>query len=781
MTFLGPDFVVNSTTTGADNATETVLSDDRILVVWSADDDIRGRILDTDGTPIGSDFLVNTTTDGGQAYPTVTALPDGSAFVAWQSYIPDTGEYDVRGQIVHADGSLAGQDFIVNADTDGAQFSPAATTLADGHVLVTFNSYPVIVDPDPFAYPVDVEGRILNTDGTGASADFPVNSTTYGNQAGASPIALPDGRAFVTFASYNPDGGLYDVYGRFLNPDGSASAPDYVIEANQPNAGATLLADGRILLTWANFGDTQAQIFNSDGSPNGSVFTVNSTVQDGDMLASAVALPDGRAFVTWISYKIGSGYDLYGRVIDADGTMSAPDFIVNSETGLTEFNPHMTVMDDGRVLVTWTSSDAKTGNSEGIHGRLLSFDNAIDGTAGSDHLTGTSGHDVIHGDGGNDVVVAGAGDDALYGGDGNDALTAGSGNDFLHGGAGNDQMWGNDGNDIFDGGAGADMFAGGAGIDTVRYDGSTVGVQIDLAHDMASGGDASGDAFNSIETIVGSRFDDTITGDAAANNLFGGAGKDVLHGLGGNDVLSGGDGHDFLTGGNDHDVLHGGAGNDQLWGNAGNDILDGGAGADMLAGGAGRDTADYSTSPAAVTVNLVVGTGQGGDAEGDTINSMENLTGSAFDDTLIGDAAGNHLVGGAGNDLLDGGANNDTLEGGTGDDTLIGGSGQDVMYGGTGVDRFLFKSVADSPSSAPDTIVDFSPAEGDFIDLSAVDAISNAQGKQGFVYIGSAAFDHIAGELRYADHLLQGDTDGNGVADFAIQLNAAPKVEDLIL
>jgi Ca2+-binding RTX toxin-like protein len=789
MAFLGSDFLINSTTAGEqDFSTQTLLSDGRILVVWASYEgsndggqanaiDVRGRILEADGTPTGSDFLIDTTRDGDQSYPTVTALPDGGAFVAWQSYIPSAGEYDVRGRIIHADGSTAGPDFIANADTFGAQYGPSATTLADGHVLITFNAYDV-VDPDRFSYPVDVEGRILSADGTGASADFLVNTTLYGNQYGASPIALPDGRAFVTWTSYNPDGGIYDVYARFLGADGSPSAPDFVVEADQPGANPTLLADGRILLTWTS-GDVRAQILTIDGAPDGPAFTVNSTVQDGDMLATAAALPDGGAFVVWVSYEIGSGYDLYGRVINADGTMSASDFIVNSATGMTEFYPHVTALDDGRVLVTWTSSDS-TSNSGDIHGRVLSFDNTVDGTPMGDILTGTNGNDVINGYGGNDVVFAGAGNDVLHGGDGNDALTAGAGNDYLHGGAGSDQMWGNAGNDTFDGGPGADQFAGGAGVDTVRYDGSAVGVHIDLTQNLASGGEATGDMFNSIETIVGSRFDDTITGDAASNNLFGGVGNDVLYGLDGADVLSGGDGWDALTGGSGDDVLRGGAGNDQIWGNAGNDILDGGGGGDVLAGGAGLDTADYSTSAAAVSIDLAAGTGQGGDAEGDTLSSIEDLIGSAFNDTLIGNSAGNHLVGGAGDDVLDGAANNDTLEGGAGNDILIGGAGTDLMYGGEGSDTFAFKSIQDSLPAAPDIIVDFSPAEEDRIDLSAIDANSNIGGVQDFVYIGAAEFDHVAGELRYADHLLQGDIDGNGVADFVIQLNLAPRAEDLI-
>jgi Ca2+-binding RTX toxin-like protein len=69
---------------------------------------------------------------------------------------------------------------------------------------------------------------------------------------------------------------------------------------------------------------------------------------------------------------------------------------------------------------------------------------------------------------------------------------------------------------------------------------------------------------------------------------------------------------------------------------------------------------------AGVTVRLWNGTGSGGDAEGDILSGIENLAGSAFDDTLVGDAAGNHLRGGGGADALWGNDGDDTLEGGAG-------------------------------------------------------------------------------------------------------------------
>ena len=55
------------------------------------------------------------------------------------------------------------------------------------------------------------------------------------------------------------------------------------------------------------------------------------------------------------------------------------------------------------------------------------------------------------------------------------------------------------------------------------------------------------------------------------------------------------------------------------------------------------DTASYMDSRDGVTVNLQIGTGAGGDADGDRLRDIENLLGSRFNDMLTGDNGDNRL------------------------------------------------------------------------------------------------------------------------------------------
>jgi Ca2+-binding RTX toxin-like protein len=299
----------------------------------------------------------------------------------------------------------------------------------------------------------------------------------------------------------------------------------------------------------------------------------------------------------------------------------------------------------------------------------------IAGTSADETLAGTSGDDVICGEGGNDTINASGGDDILFGGNGTDLLVGGPGADTMN----------------------AD------GLDQLGYPDSDEGVTVDLGAHTASGGDATGDTWvGGVESLEGSNFADTLIGDGKTNLLLGLGDDDVLAGAGGGDALIGGSGTDVadyrtspaavsvdLT----LDVVDGGdaegdgiisiegaigsAFDDTFLGDSGDNVFEGASGADSIDGGAGVDRAEYELSGTAVNVNLNDGTFSGGDADGDALTGIEDLSGSGLGDTLVGDNGPNVLSGLAGGD---------TLKGKNGDDTLIGAGGTDAFDGGGGTD-----------------------------------------------------------------------------------------------
>ncbi|MBP1856739.1 M10 family metallopeptidase [Rhizobium herbae] len=318
----------------------------------------------------------------------------------------------------------------------------------------------------------------------------------------------------------------------------------------------------------------------------------------------------------------------------------------------------------------------------------------VRGTQLADTITGDALANAIDGNGGNDSLLGGAGNDSIDGGDGNDTIQGGDGDDVIIGGSGVDLMYGNAGNDTFrifagwTGGIGEAVF-GGAGYDSF----DTSGVLLDATINLQDGtftylpGGAGPISLSSIEKAVTGGGTDDLTGSAEANALLAGAGDDKLYGLAGNDTLGGGDG---------------------------NDRMDGGAGADYLSGGTGSDTADYSSSSIGLGVSLYNPAVNTGDAAGDTYNSVENLTGSDFDDGLNGTLSANIIRGGDGNDTLKGYDGIDTLYGDGGNDILIGGEDGDALLGGAGSDTASYKgATAGVTASMANTAINTGDALGD--------------------------------------------------------------------
>lgn len=176
-------------------------------------------------------------------------------------------------------------------------------------------------------------------------------------------------------------------------------------------------------------------------------------------------------------------------------------------------------------------------------------------------------------------------------------------------------------------------------------------------------------------------------------------------------------------------------------------------------------------------------------------------SGGGDDRVRLGDVGqGSTVFAGSGVDVVDlsgvvagggaafGEAGNDVVTGSAGADLIVGGSGRDTMVGGAGNDVFRFDLATDSTAADQDLIRDFSL--GDLIDLSRIDADTSLAGDQAFSFIGSAAFSGRAGELRVQDErapiwLVQGDTDGDGAADFEFLIvvvdNHIPVSGDFVL
>ena len=374
----------------------------------------------------------------------------------------------------------------------------------------------------------------------------------------------------------------------------------------------------------------------------------------------------------------------------------------------------------------------------------------IYGSGGHDFLygdlipTGTTGNDFLYGGSGDDFLRGGNGDDYLDGGDGwdrvsfadaatgvtvdlntqgiaqstgqgsdtlvniehasgsffDDILTGDGGDNWLWGISGNDTISGGGGNDLIEVGAGNHMLYGGSGTDTMRFlvvGGGAGGVTIDL--NLQGTGQDTGQGsmlLTDFENLSGGDGDDTLVGDSGSNWIGGDQGDDIISGGAGDDMLYG-DGRAAVdthgTGGSGPITFYDDVADIDPSLVGGDDVIEGGAGSDYIDGGGGSDTASYANAVGPVVVLLEFGFAEEYNSDGtvvlgnDTLVSIENVIGSAFNDAIFGDDGSNVLDGGGGDDLLRGEGGDDQLFGGDGNDNLRGNAGVDSYDGGSNTEE----------------------------------------------------------------------------------------------
>ena len=392
---------------GAINQTPAVA-----VVVTAADgggdDEIYLR-ANKEGAP--GEFRVNTYVSGHQYYPSIGSLKDGGFVVTWRddqgSYHGGGSSYDIFGQRYGADGSAVGGEFLVNTYVSSSQQMPSVSGLKDGGFIVTWEN----ASGHDGGSGWDIWARVFAADGTEAFPEFRVNAVQFsGQQYDPSVVSLKDGGFVVAWrddqgSSHNDGtsvGNGYDVWARVFKADGTQSVAEFRVNATQFSGSqyepsVASLSNGGFVVSWrddqgsshddgtgvGSSYDVWARVFNANGTQVTPEFRVNSYVSGSQYEPSVVGLEAGGFVVAWrddngSSHDSGSSRDVWARVFNANGTEAVAEFRANTYISSYQQKPSVIGLKDGGFVLSW-SSNGQDGSGYGVYAQRYAASGAAVG------------------------------------------------------------------------------------------------------------------------------------------------------------------------------------------------------------------------------------------------------------------------------------------------------------------------------------------------------------------------------------------------------------------
>jgi Ca2+-binding RTX toxin-like protein len=443
----GESIPLNTITAGTQGVNGMArLADGRLVVTWEdtngATYDIRARLVSAGGTPLGPEFRVNTTTAETQAQPVVAALTGGGFAIAWVDVSQsggDTSLQAIRAQLYAANGTRLGGEILVNTTTANGQYEPAITALTDGRFLVTWTDLSAGLGSEALT---DIRGQIFNADGSRSGGEMLLNGPppTYDYQYDSTVCALSGGRFAVVwtdrhevFALGSVDGSGQAVVAQLYSAEGVRSGGPIIVNSirasSQSQPVVEHLGGDRLVVTWTDssrspddphFGAIRAQIMDAGPPPPR---TITGTTGNDSLGGS-----DGPDLIRGLA-----GNDTLGGSAGQDtleGGLGNDRYIVNSTGDIVQGEAGYA--QGGGIDTVFAAVDyTAAANIEILRAATGVAGVDLTGNGGINTLVGNTLANRLEGRGGNDQVNGNAGNDTLVGGEGADTLVGGAGADHF--------------------------------------------------------------------------------------------------------------------------------------------------------------------------------------------------------------------------------------------------------------------------------------------------------------------------------------------------------------
>jgi hypothetical protein len=356
----GTEFQVNTYTTGNQNVVDVeTLNDGSFVVVWESNGQdsgtvgIYGQRFDSNGLALGSEFLINTYSPNNQTNPAISKLDNGGFVVVWESNGQDGSSLGIYGQRFDSNGSFVGSEFLVNTYTTNIQSAPSVSPLSNGGFAVTWES----LNQDGSSW--GVYSKSFGGNGNPLNTEIRINTQTANDQSDPSIALLAGGKTVVLWQSLNQESSAsgYGIYGKVLNTPPTVQADKTIAVQIAPiNLGITVPTDidgDPLTVTVGNIPDPTYGVIKLGATTitTGSVLLPSdlpNLVFEGDSISIAQIVSSQNSLYTDFSYSVSDGsytttqavalanlpphfnYSYYGVFLsDGDGNNTNGEFVLS--------------------------------------------------------------------------------------------------------------------------------------------------------------------------------------------------------------------------------------------------------------------------------------------------------------------------------------------------------------------------------------------------------------------------------------------------------------------
>lgn len=374
--------------------------------------DIYRREFFADGSPDGSENLVNTWSGGPQTLPVVTRASTGNYGIFWtgQGFSHIDGVhgrlYDISLEDDPGTPSRVpiGNQFLVGS-TLGFEFgSPAIAVHDDGSFTIAFESF----EEDGSGFGIFTQ-RFDSSGSAIPGSRKQVNTTVLDDQS--APAIANDGAGNVLIVWQSKDGSGLGIFGQWLDASGGKIGGEFrlntVVLGDQANPDVAISEQGKAIVTWQSAGQDGDgwgvfyAVLDSIGDQSATLELQLNTTTAGDQLAPRVAVSARDGNLTNDQFTIAwqgpgpadegevdseTSVDVYARRLGLAGTLVGGEFVVNSIASKDQILPDLGMDAAGNTVFVW-QSEGQTGSGSDVYTRRLTNSGTL---LGSDQLVNTT-------------------------------------------------------------------------------------------------------------------------------------------------------------------------------------------------------------------------------------------------------------------------------------------------------------------------------------------------------------------------------------------------------